>query len=336
MSPAQPPTSHGLETPSSTAGAASVTNSLSSPHEADVRADQVAGLSPSTAGDAPARRRSVRNAAALDHPSRNSSANTHPLLPAGSGFRGHEWTCPHYERQCWMRADCCAGSYVACRHCHNEAADHQLDRFSVTHVACRTCGAEDVPIGKTCGACGVDFARYYCKKCNLMEDDVDKVEQIYHCDSCGVCRCGRGLGIDNHHCNRCGCCVPIEHKDSHPCIPQASEASCPVCMDGLSHSLTQVIFMRCGHAIHESCFREYTKNKYTCPICWKSLTDMSRWIKALDEYLERERELHPLSKELAARQSDVHCNDCLKRSTVPWHYQHHKCQNCGSYNTRVV
>lgn len=225
---------------------------------------------------------------------------------------------------------------MACRHCHNEAVDHQLDRFSVTHVACRTCGAKDTPIGKTCVKCKVDFARYYCEKCHLLEDDPAKAEDTYHCDSCGVCRRGRGLGIDNYHCNRCGCCVPIEAKDSHPCLPQSMKASCPVCMDELLDSVSQVILMRCGHAIHESCFRVYTKSKYTCPICCKSLTDMSGWIKALDEYIEKERKEHPLSREMAARKSNVYCNDCQRNSTVPWHYQFHKCQPCGSYNTRLV
>lgn len=325
-----------LDAPLSDGDAGNVPISSSSPHETGVYADQAARLSAPTSGEALAMQRSFRSAVVHDSLSLSSTRSSNPLLPPGSDFQRREWTCPHYHRRCWMRADCCDGRYVACRHCHNEAADHQLDRFSVTHVACRTCGAKDVPIGKTCCICGVDFARYYCEKCNLIEDDIKSVEQTYHCDFCGVCRRGRGLGIDNHHCSRCERCLPLEVKDSHPCIPQGAKASCPVCMDELLHSITQVIIMPCGHAIHGSCFDEYTKRKYTCPICCKSLTDMSGWFKALDERIELERKIHPLREEMAARQSDVYCSDCQKKSTVRWHYRYHKCHCCGSYNTRVI
>lgn len=330
---------NGHVTSTSASGAATNETAATSsppPLEADVRADQAAGLSPGAVGEAIAARRASENAGVLARLSASASANAPCVLPAGSGFRGREWTCPHYARECWVRADCCGGSYVACRNCHNDECDHQLDRFAVTHVACRTCGAEDVPIGKSCGECGAGFARYYCEKCHLLEDDEAKAAEVYHCDACGICRRGKGLGIDNHHCTRCGCCVPIRVKDSHPCTPQALDASCPVCMEGLAHSVAQVVFMRCGHAIHENCFQDYSKSKYTCPICCKSLTDMSSWYRALDRYIEKEREEHPLSREMASRRSEVYCNDCEKKSTAPWHYQHHKCQRCGSYNTAVI
>lgn len=30
------------------------------------------------------------------------------------------------------------------------------------------------------------------------------------------------------------------------------------------------------------------------------------------------------------------CNDCEKRGTASFHWRYHKCQYCGSYNTRLV
>lgn len=328
---------HGPVTVTAAVGAAlSGSSSSLSPLEAEVRSDQAAGLSPDAVGEAHAARFAATTAAFLARTGGISSTQSPRILPAGTGFRGRERTCSHYDRECWLRADCCNGSYVACRYCHNDAVDHQLDRFAVTHVACRTCGEEDVPIGKACAECRADFARYYCDKCHLLEDDAAKAAETYHCDACGICRRGKGLGIDNHHCSRCGCCVPIEAKDSHPCTPQALESSCPVCLDELSQSRAPVVFMRCGHTIHEQCFRDYTKTRYTCPICCKSLTDMSNWYKALDEYIENERKEHPLSRELAERRSAIFCNECEKRSSTSWHYKHHKCELCGSYNTIVI
>jgi hypothetical protein len=255
------------------------------------------------------------------------------LLPASVAFCQCPWTCPHYKRECWIRADCCGGKYVACRNCHDEAADHRLDRFAVTHVACRSCGATNVPIGKCCSMCQAEFSRYFCSRCNLLEDDELKAADIYHCDRCGICRRGKGIGIDNHHCERCDCCVPLDVKDSHPCRIGALDVDCPVCKDRLADSIDQVVFMRCGHAIHSACFTKYTETKYTCPICCRSLTDMSRWYKELDAQLDLEG---PLPSILASRRSEVFCNDCSMKSVVPWHFQYHKCKPCGSYNTVVL
>ena len=35
-------------------------------------------------------------------------------------------------------------------------------------------------------------------KCKLWDDDPEK--KIYHCDDCGICRIGAGLGKDFFHC----------------------------------------------------------------------------------------------------------------------------------------
>ena len=36
------------------------------------------------------------------------------------------------------------------------------------------------------------------KKCKLWDDDPHK--SIYHCNDCGICRIGKGLGKDFFHC----------------------------------------------------------------------------------------------------------------------------------------
>ncbi|CAG8540255.1 6474_t:CDS:2 [Racocetra fulgida] len=40
----------------------------------------------------------------------------------------------------------------------------------------------------------VKLARYYCDKCKFWDDH--PLRDIYHCDHCGICRKGRGLGYN--------------------------------------------------------------------------------------------------------------------------------------------
>jgi CHY zinc finger/Zinc-ribbon/Ring finger domain len=240
-------------------------------------------------------------------------------------------SCSHYKRNCSFRADCCGGRYFPCRHCHNEEADHTLDRFAISFVACRVCRATDVPVGKDCANCGVEFARYHCNICHLYEDDEESAKEIYHCRSCGICRRGKGLGIDNHHCPTCDCCVPIEMKDSHACRQSALAGHCPICLEGLAESTDTIVFTRCAHALHERCFAAYIETRYVCPLCSRSLADMSAFFKAIDEQLASEEQLtetHGCQKIL--------CNDCGTVSVAKWHYQFRKCNACDSFNTRVL
>lgn len=40
-----------------------------------------------------------------------------------------EFGCKHYKRNCKLVASCCNKSYT-CRHCHDEATDHVMDRYA--------------------------------------------------------------------------------------------------------------------------------------------------------------------------------------------------------------
>lgn len=138
-----------------------------------------------------------------------------------------------------------------------------------------------------------------------------------------------------HHCDRCGACVPLESKDSHPCLEGALRGNCPVCTEDLASSRLQVVFMKCGHAAHLPCFNTYTKTKYTCPICFKSLSNMDTWFRTLDARIALEE---PLPEPYRSRRCIIFCHDCEKRTTVPFHFTYMKCgiSNCGSYNTRLI
>jgi len=84
--------------------------------------------------------------------------------------------------------------------------------------------------------------------------------------------------------------------------------------------------------MHEACFQQYIRSAFTCPICCKSLYDTS----ALFERIDAEMSRQPMPEEFRSRTSDILCNDCEQRSTVPYHFLYHKCASCGSYNTRVL
>lgn len=258
-----------------------------------------------------------------------SIADKQPTQDATFPGKGAESGCEHYARNCWIQAKCC-GNYYPCRRCHDEKEDHEIDRHATEQVACIKCGEADQPVAKNCRKCDVEFARYFCKKCKFYDDTEGK--EAYHCDGCGICRVGKGLGIDNHHCNGCSSCVPIDAKESHPCRERSLDANCPICAHYLATSTEPVVFMRCGHTMHVDCLTQHTASRYTCPICNKCLTDMRDWYKEMDERVSQDI----IPPEYANRVSRVLCHDCGEKTVVPYHFSYHKCGDCGAYNTRVL
>lgn len=71
---------------------------------------------------------------------------------------------------------------------------YSLHRYSVRDMMCMHCFTEQ-PAAAQCSnvACGKSMAHYFCKVCNLWDDDQTK--KIYHCHDCGLCRIGEGLGM---------------------------------------------------------------------------------------------------------------------------------------------
>lgn len=105
--------------------------------------------------------------------------------------------CEHYRRNVKMQCVRCERWYT-CRLCHDAVEDHQLPRKETLHMLCMLCGCAQ-KVGDSCIKCGTPAARYYCGVCKLWNDDPDK--SIYHCNDCGICRVGQGLGKDFFHCN---------------------------------------------------------------------------------------------------------------------------------------
>lgn len=186
------------------------------------------------------------------------------------------------------------------------------------------------PVGQTCttATCdGFHMAKYFCNICKLFDDE----RTIYHCPFCNLCRVGKGLGIDFFHCMRCNFCLGkklFEHK----CREKSLETNCPICCDFLFTSTEPLRALKCGHFMHSACFQAYTCSHYTCPLCSKSMGDMTVYFGMLDALLAAEE----LPEEYRDRDQDILCNDCDKKGKARFHWLYHRCSLCGSYNTRVI
>lgn len=104
--------------------------------------------------------------------------------------------CQHYKRNVKLQCYTCKKWYT-CRFCHDELEDHHLDRPRTENMLCMLCGHPQ-PAAQDCAKCGVQAALYYCSICKLWDNDCSK--SIYHCNDCGICRIGQGLGKDFFHC----------------------------------------------------------------------------------------------------------------------------------------
>lgn len=108
--------------------------------------------------------------------------------------------CAHYKRNIKLQCSACDRWYT-CRFCHDEVEDHSLNRRETKNMLCMLCGCAQ-PASEECAQCGERGAWYYCSVCKLWDDDSKK--SIYHCNDCGICRVGQGLGKDFYHC-KVGC-----------------------------------------------------------------------------------------------------------------------------------
>ncbi|KAL0459620.1 UNVERIFIED_CONTAM: E3 ubiquitin-protein ligase MIEL1 [Sesamum latifolium] len=194
--------------------------------------------------------------------------------------------CEHYRRRCKIRAPCCSQIFT-CRHCHNEATSalsnpkerHEIVRHDVKQVVCAVCDTEQ-QVSNLCSNCGVKFGEYFCDICKFYDDDITKEQ--FHCNDCGICRVG---GRENFfHCPKCGSCYSIGLRDNHLCVEDSMKSHCPICYEFLFDSTKQTTILKCGHTMHVECYEEmFSQNQYRCPICSKSVLNMSRTWERLDQ-----------------------------------------------------
>lgn len=118
--------------------------------------------------------------------------------PADSGVNDETSIlgCKHYQRNVKLQCSACDKWYT-CRLCHDEAEDHILNRKATKNMLCMICGRAQ-KAGEYCINCNERTAWYYCDVCKLWDNDASK--NIYHCNDCGICRKGLGVGKDFFHC----------------------------------------------------------------------------------------------------------------------------------------
>lgn len=233
--------------------------------------------------------------------------------------------CEHYKRNCAIKAPCCDKFYT-CRNCHDENEEHEMNRYDVKTIRCLICGTIQ-NLSNKCMLCMTKFGKYHCDKCKFfLNDDID----IYHCDKCNICRIGKGLGIDYYHCDECNVCFSMDGKNKHKCKKDVLHVNCPICFEYLFTSRSSVSFLPCYHAIHTKCLNLFVSNgNYKCPLCMKSVGDMSMHFSKLDEQIKNNPMTNP-------KKVNILCNDCISKSNTSYHDYGNKCLNCGSYNTRII
>ncbi|KAK6517285.1 hypothetical protein TWF281_003945 [Arthrobotrys megalospora] len=236
--------------------------------------------------------------------------------------------CAHYRRNVKLQCSTC-DKWYPCRFCHDDKEDHALIRKDTKNMLCMFCGTAQ-PAAQTCRQCVRYAALYYCDKCKLWDDDPTRT--IYHCNDCGICRIGRGLGKDFFHCKKCGVCMSIELEGQHRCIERSTDCDCPICGEYLFTSVNTVVFMTCGHSIHLECYNEHMKSSYRCPTCAKSVFNMESRFRYLDYEIQRQ----PLPDPYRYWHCHIICNDCSAKSDVAFHFLGLKCDTCKSYNTCEV
>ncbi|KAA3480989.1 RING finger and CHY zinc finger domain-containing protein 1 [Gossypium australe] len=141
-----------------------------------------------------------------------------------------------------------------------------------------------------------------------------------------------------------GSCYAIALRDNHLCVENSMRHHCPICYEVhlfyflqlylyLFDSLKDTTVMKCGHTMHYECYYEMIKrNKYCCPICSKSVIDMSRTWKRIDEEIEAT----VMPEDYRHKKVWILCNDCNDTTEVYFHIIGQKCSHCKSYNTRTI
>lgn len=245
--------------------------------------------------------------------------------------------CPHYSPHNFeIVAECCGKRYP-CRLCHDLVEDdfvtkkdaaHSLDRFTIQRVACKEChtvqtfSTEDGFNG-SCKECGIKFVDYVCDVCKTLLVADDYPNHIpAHCDQCGICRL-YPIDIPMKHCRGCKVCIIAEHD----CKGIEMRGGCPVCMIDMPSSKGVCSKMDCGHFAHTMCIEALIENRnFLCPLCRKQIIEVTIPSESIEV----------MPPEFANTSSEILCQDCSSRTTVPFHFSVHFCGECGSWNTVVL
>lgn len=226
------------------------------------------------------------------------------------------YNCEHYNNHCQIKAPCCNKVYK-CWRCHNLEEDHALNKSDVKILICKNCDREQ-GVTSTCQNCGIVFGEYYCNQCVIFDNS--KIDR-FHCDECKSCIIANKN--NTFHCDVCNCCLDKLLYKNHKCIQDRLSNDCPVCLDELRGQDNFLLI--CGHTLHKKCYDQLIKNSSKCPICSRTIKDMTLEFAKLDLEIEQINENNG--------NCEIYCNDCQQKCTTKYHSRGCKCIVCDSYNT---
>ncbi|KAI9737757.1 MAG: hypothetical protein M1834_009125 [Cirrosporium novae-zelandiae] len=205
--------------------------------------------------------------------------------------------CRHYMRNVKLQCSSCNRWYT-CRLCHDEVEDHVLKRNETKNINVENKGHGIIAM---CASYGTMTAR----RVYIIATIVVSVVWT------------------------CCVCMSISIEKTHRCIVENTKCNCPICGEYMFTSQSPVVFMKCGHSIHQQCFFDYAKTNYRCPTCLKSIVNMDLQFRDLERSIQRQ----PMPPEYQDTKAVVYCNDCCSKSAVKFHWLGLKCDVCESYNT---
>lgn len=229
--------------------------------------------------------------------------------------------CEYYpERKCKLFCVTC-NEYVHCRFCHNDVKDHKFDRHNVPFVKCDECETVQSP-SKNCSECYIEFSNYFCNKCHLYCESPD----VFHCEGCRICR--KGSQETYQHCYKCNMCIAVDSLNNHTCLQSTFEGNCAICNESLFDVIQYGSLLKCGHAIHQNCMQQYITSNYRCPLCKKSMVDMTQAWTELSERYKDALLIRDHNKNV-----ERYCNDCCELFSDAFSpFMLYRCPRCLGYN----
>jgi len=252
-----------------------------------------------------------------------------------NGIIKSSFSCTHYMNRCSVICNKCpeTDNKFGCYKCHNIHIEqknindiHELINTDIKLIECIKYNTRQT-FRKRCIKCNTLFGKYICIKCKIIDNRTDI--KYFHCNKCRCCFVGDRK--DYRHCNNCFKCVLKTDFKKHICDSNNSieDMNCSICYDSIKSHTSYI--MRCGHILHHDCYTFLIKDNYKCPVCRKTIKDMTE----LFRQMEIDINLTPLSIELQ-KTIDIRCNDCSLISNTNYHYIGNKCIHCNSFNTYEI
>ncbi|KVI00181.1 Rubredoxin-type fold [Cynara cardunculus var. scolymus] len=232
---------------------------------------------------------------------------------------GGNFGCTHYRRRCKIKAPCC-DEVFDCRHCHNEIKNsleidpihrHDVPRHDVKKVVFvsyvlyvtlnKMFNKIVSAVGYVWGITSVKHANsttMMFRRISTIVINVAYVEQVARRISFIATNV-----VNNKMKNLYIDVATRKRSKIHTCV---WKGQCTMI----------VLFVL----------------RYSCPICSKSICDLSDMWRKLDN----EVEATPMPETYKNKMVWILCNDCEKISRVKFHIVGQKCTQCKSYNTRQI